>query len=749
MQMNSGNPFSNRRTRSRWAAIAGLGLAASTLWAADTNAPSTAATNAPANLTTNAPEAGARAPATTTNAPAPTTEAKAAPALTPEQLFEGGTNTYANWIDFSTGGYITHGNNAQFEQRQRSWDGPFGGISDFHYQRNLGKDTTLSADGHALLDQHDYQLKFNVVRPQTGFVRFSYNEFRTWYNGDGGFYPPTGQFYPLSSDALTLDRGEISFEAGLTMEKLPKITFKYTHTFRDGEKSSTSWGIVHPAVGVAQGLSPSFWDINEHSDSFQLDATHHIKATDFGLGLRYENGKLDNALKIDQGAGEPFEQKITDRQGTTYDLFNVHAFTETWIKQNLMFSSGYSFSDLDNNFTGSQIYGDDFDVRYMPNPANGLGYTNLLGGSRIREYVMNLNLMAKPWKTFTIVPSIRVQKEDTHADAVGYETLQAYAAPQFNGTSDQGILDVRERLDLNYTGITNWVFNARGEWTEGEGTLNADGGLIPVNGIGLPPIQQRTDDRRFFQKYSLGAKWYPDRRVSFSAGGYYKVNNYDYNNLVDSTANNSGDRYPAYLVMQNFETYDGNVGVTFRPRQNLSVVTRYEYQWSTIHTEPDPVSGLGKAESATMTSHILGVNLSWSPWSRLYLQPGFNYVVSETKTPVSDYTPATLSAAPILAAQNNYWTVNFNSGFVVDEKTDLNVNYFYYRANDYTDNSTVGVPYGAGAEEHGVTASLVRRLSQNVRLTITYGYSHYDDQPSGGNYNYDAHLLYASLRYRF
>jgi len=49
----------------------------------------------------------------------------------------------------------------------------------------------------------------------------------------------------------------------------------------------------------------------------------------------------------------------------------------------------------------------------------------------------------------------------------------------------------------------------------------------------------------------------------------------------------------------------------------------------------------------------------------LCLQAGFNYVVSETKTPTSDYTQA------VLNSQNNYWTVTFDSSVVVDDKTDL------------------------------------------------------------------------------
>ena len=78
-----------------------------------------------------------------------------------------------------------------------------------------------------------------------------------------------------------------------------------------------------------------------------------------------------------------------------------------------MFSSGYSFSDLDNNFSGSRIYGSDFDVSYVPSAQQtGFGYYGLTGGSRLHEYVMDLNLAWKPTPHFSIVPSLRVQRED-------------------------------------------------------------------------------------------------------------------------------------------------------------------------------------------------------------------------------------------------------------------------------------------------------------------------------------------------
>jgi hypothetical protein len=735
----------NNGARGRWAALLGLLLPAFALCAADTTAPQAAApavtTNAPA-VPTNAAAAQTNAPAASTNAPA--AKAEAPPPLTPEQMFEGGAKTYNNWIDLSAGGFISSGNHSQFQQRQQNYGGVFGGIEDFHYQADVAKGTTMTADGHALFDNDDYKLSLGVTKEKLGYAKFSYNQWRSWQNGDGGFYIPTGTYYPLSDNALTLDHGDLLFEAGLSLDKVPKVVFKYEHTWQEGDKGSTIWGLAQPVPGVTRGLTPSFYDLNEHSDIFQLDVTHQIKATELGAGVRYETGKTDDALKSDQFPGTASDQKITDRQQNSFDSFDVHASSETWIKKNLLLSSGFAYSSLDNTLSGSHIYGSDFDVGYVPNPLQtDFGYYNLQGSSELRNYVLDLNLFYKPSDNWSIVPSVRVQKEDTASSVTGLETLQTFAATPFDASSDYNVVDVRTRLDLNYKGITNWVLYARGDWTDGQGNLGAIGGMGQVNGFGTLPIQQQTDDNRFFQKYSAGARWYPTRGVTLDAGGYYKRNEYDYNNSLDSTVNNSFDRYPAYLVTQSFDTYDGNVRLSLRPRRNVTLVTRYEYQYSTINTTPDSISGLSGIETSTMTSQIIGQDVSWIPWSRLYFQAGFNYVLSETKTPADQVTQA------ILASQNNYWTLNFTSGFVVDDKTDLKVGFFYYQAGDYNPGSTIGISYGSGAEEYGVTAAITRRITDHLRVSLRYGFSQYSDASYGGHQDFTSHLVYSSLQYRF
>ena len=89
-------------------------------------------------------------------------DTNAPPALTPEQMFEGGTNTYNNWIDFTAGGAFVSGNRAQFQQQHQIPAGAFGGMSDFHYQTGIATNTTLTLDGHAHRGQHDYKLALDI-----------------------------------------------------------------------------------------------------------------------------------------------------------------------------------------------------------------------------------------------------------------------------------------------------------------------------------------------------------------------------------------------------------------------------------------------------------------------------------------------------------------------------------------------------------------------------------------------------------
>jgi predicted porin len=93
--------------------------------------------------------------------------------------------------------------------------------------------------------------------------------------------------------------------------------------------------------------------------------------------------------------------------------------------------------------------------------------------------------------------------------------------------------------------------------------------------------------------------------------------------------------------------------------------------------------------------------------------------------------------------------VTSGAGYLLDDKTDLRADYSFYRANDYFKNSRVAVPYGMGATEHTVSATIGRQLTKQMRLTLRYSYFNYTDETFGGHNDYEAHSIFSGLQYRF
>ncbi|MCX7867191.1 MAG: hypothetical protein N2438_08695, partial [Limisphaera sp.] len=91
--------------------------------------------------------------------------------LSPQEWFEGGTESLNNWIEFAFGGLFTRGNRGEAQSRHQLRDGLFGGIQDLHYQTEIAKNTQLSLDGRALFDERDYRLSLALSREEVWSLR--------------------------------------------------------------------------------------------------------------------------------------------------------------------------------------------------------------------------------------------------------------------------------------------------------------------------------------------------------------------------------------------------------------------------------------------------------------------------------------------------------------------------------------------------------------------------------------------------
>ncbi len=687
------------------------------------------------------PETPADADAKEADAAGPESGDDEAPTLT-EWL--GGNTEYTGWVDLAGGGVILDGNQAEFQRRHGISADGFGGVSSLHWEKFVGENGLLAIDGSAMFGNEDYDARISYSDETKGYLRAGYHTARTWYNGTGGFYPLGNLWYPLDDPELHVDRERIWVEAGLTLPNWPVISLKYSHETREGTKNSTIWGTaqVSPGIGGLRGLAASFRGLDEKRDIIEAMVSRTFGNTDAEIGMRYEKTTIDNSLNTRADVNGPVsapELKMTQREESDSDLFNIHASTDTRLNEKWMFTTAYGYTSLDTGFSGSRVYGVDYDAVYDPALARYPGYTDLTGAAQLNQHVAAVNLAYRPIPTLAIIPSVRFESTGLDSDSSFLGTPTS-ASSLKGANSNKDFLDISQRLEARYTGIKNWVLYARGDWAQGNGDLEE---RLTTFNTGVVDLERDTDLTELRQKYSAGANWYPLRRVNLSAQYYYKANDHDYDHTLDSTPNNSVDRYPAYLAQQDFDTHDVNFRVTYIPFGSLVSVSRYDFQSSTIDSRGD---GGSTVQSADVQTQIFSQSLTWNPLARLYVNGTFSYVTDATETPANELTPVS-GLAP--KAENDYWQATFGVGYIIDDRTDISAEYTYSEADNYEGLGDSSLPYGAGYREQLLAVTITRRINENLRVLARYGYFTSDDETYGGYHDYTAHLVWGAVQYRF
>ena len=708
-----------------------------------------------------------------------TTDGKAVTTTTEE------TPEYKNWIELCIGGVITSGDRAQFEQEHRlPGDQPYGGIQDLHFEQTFDKDALFSIDGHALWDFNDYDITVQLSKPKLGYIKAGFTEFRSWYDGNGGFFPHTG---PLSDPhtgtwfappypEMHIDRGDAWVELGLRVPDWPEITIRYDHEFRFGQKDSTIWGDTNltgllPPFNSTRKIIPSFRNIDETRDIFSFEASKTFGNTDVLLGMRYEHNTNDYSLNFERGAGQlppvvppPGQQrKVTQTQNDDVELFSGHGITETRITDNFWFTAGYSYTSLQNDLSGSRITGLHWDEAFgEPVPTLGQrdhAFIDLAGMAQTREHLVNANLFWMPFETLAILSGFRYTHEnvDNESSFLAEEPVRNtppftplnprngfhYGPPEpANGARDADYDRFAQRLELRFTGIKDWLFYAEGEWEEDYGHVDEFQTIDEAEA----PLDKNTN--ALGQKYTIGFNWYPTMRLNLSGRYFHRIASYD-EDIITA-------QFPR-LINQDWNIDDFNFRITFRPKipaclGTLALVTRYDFVHTTIDGQWEVFSDgelLNEEQTGEIKKHVISESLTWNPLARFYLQANFSYVLNQTDTPANNIDLVPNEGPTVVNFRNDYWTVTSGFGYLIDDKTEFYSDFSYYCANDHYKNAGVAMIYGLGATEYSASATITRQLTKQMRLLLRYGYYDYRDVTSGGHNNYQAHSLFSSLQFRF
>jgi len=93
---------------------------------------------------------------------------------------------------------------------------------------------------------------------------------------------------------------------------------------------------------------------------------------------------------------------------------------------------------------------------------------------------------------------------------------------------------------------------------------------------------------------------------------------------------------------------------------------------------------------------------------RLYLQASASYALDSTDTPRLACWAPTISSSTVPTILERHR----HGGIRPQRQDGFAGAILLLSANNYIDNSAYSQPYGAGAEEHGVTATINRRIQQ-------------------------------------
>ena len=688
--------------------------------------------------------------------------------LTPEQV-----GLLRAWIDQDKGGdwsLIEAPNKTQFNLsealgwisvsgnervfREHYWrkEGWNGGIERFELSEKTGPNSSLTVKGRALRD--DYGVTLTLEKKNVGFARFGMDQYRKYYSDSGGYFAAFDpSVYRLDRD-LYVDVGKAWVDFGLTLPHWPRMTVGYEYQYKDGEKSTLQWGsvtqgtepLVDPLVIDARtrNIFPASKSLREQVHILKFDLEHEIggvRIEDTFRGEFYDLKTSRDNLTYIPGAGSMTSTRIQEGQDHFQGANSIRL--EKQLTSWFLGSVGYLFSKLnaDSTFALSPQV-----VSGPPLFLEDLSSQQIVLG--IQSHIFNLNALWGPWEGWSLTTG--VQEQWTRQEGMGAANLNLIPP---GGAAFPFALDLRSDLDktttdenveVRYTKIPFTVLFAEARMQqESVGHFEEQAG-------GIRDFLRDTDETSDLKDLRFGFNTSPWQRVSF--GSHYRSRDkaVSYNHLVDESFGAPNAGYSAFIRSRDVYSDEAEARVVVRPANWLKTTFTYKLVASDFRTETDPVPGAlpddvspgGWILAGVRDANIYSFNAVITPFRRLYLSTTFTYQNTRTETKANN-------SPYIIPYRGDIYNVLSSANFVLNEKTDLQLSYYFSYADYGQSGETAGLPLGIQYQRHGLQAGITRSVHKYFKVKLQYGFFLYDE-PSSGNYNdYTAHSIFATVTMRW
>jgi len=703
---------------------------------------------------------------------------------------------FANSVTLAGQGTWASGDKTAFQAQNWTAKNGFGGIQDFQFAQDLKNDFSAKADGHALFGNQDFLAHLNLAKTDIGSVDFGYKSFRTYYDGIGGFFPNNSAWFPLPDEALHVDRSKFWVEAKLTLPNAPVVSLKYTNELRDGTKDTTIWGDTDltgipnwtttptNTVSANRKIVANYLQLDERHENLTGTVRHTLGKTTLEasvIGDRTDNlntrginrypGELRAYPRLGTTAANPTApDKVSDpiagydRQGVKSDSLAFLGKIETVLNDNITVHAGLTYQDASADFTAERnltlTLNTAAGVRNVtggfnaavpaspPYPAIASGrapgaYQELIGTSTTKNLVGNVGADLKLGQNWFIETGLKAEDRYIHASdawtVISRSVSLTTGAITETLTPNTATSTTKEtswtpELGARYTGFRNLSLYGNADYRYTPGTEDITNGNTSSTTSVTTTTLTNDDTRENHGRYTLGANWNACTFFSLRAETFLKNHRNSFYGYATSTGS-------SYLLGSEYR--GARLTATISPLPTLSFVTRYIYQTGTMDVTTATTAFYQSMDAKT---HTIGETINWNPIRQFYLQGNLNVVYSTTSTA---YPRAGGTANDVLRnADNNYLSGSLLAGFVVDKKTNAEIQYTQYKATNF-EPLYATQPYGAGAKDFTVTAGLKRKLTDKLIADAKVGYLSSKNDTTGGRTDYTARVAYVSLQQAF
>jgi len=463
---------------------------------------------------------------------------------------------------------------------------------------------------------------------------------------------------------------------------------------------------------------------------FKAEIDYDIGPVHLGNQFRYEDYRtVTTRFDQDRNLDAATSKSVTVAERYDHDALYNTFHAESHLSEKVYWSVGYLFTTLEGDASFRMFttpFSDPFDKNW---------FTDSVDVDQ-DSHVVNVNAMVGPFKHVTLYGGFQTEITETDGDTDAVLTEIPFGGPP--AVSPHAVIvtrtdktDFEETVGVRYAGIPYTALYAEGRWTQGsidqfERELE-DGALA---------FERATDTGVERQRYTAGFNTSPIRRVTLSGRYRHTRRNNDYDHDRDTEPG-----YSAFITEQALTTDQVSTKLTVRPIAGIKTSVQYQFVATDIDTEADttPPSSVTSGE---YRAHVYTANVTVTPIARLYLTGLFSY--RDTRTSAFDN-----GVPSITTYDGDVYTFIAAAGYVVDDETDLNIEYLFTYSDNFDDNSSSGLPLGLDHERHGLLAKLSRRITKNIEAWLRYGFYAYDEDSNGGVDDYTAHLIGAGLGLAF